>query len=295
MNRLTYEILTQRLQQWGMAQAEVRAVFIVGSRARADRPADEWSDMDVVLIVEDAQPFITSADWLDAFGPLWLSFLEPTATGDGVERRALFEGALDVDFIPLPAAPLREMLAQGPLPETVQNVMRRGYRFLVDKDGFERQIVLEPEPETVRHLPGEDEYLQVVNEFLYHCVWSAKKLRRGELWTALGSQNSYMMWRCLLPMLEWHASAVYQGQREIWFNGRFLEQWAAPRAVAGLAEVFAHYDTGDAWRALQAMMAFFRRLALDVAQASGLHYPVEADKKISAWIRETIPADMALP
>jgi len=42
------------------------------------------------------------------------------------------------------------------------------------------------------HPPAQDEFLDLINDFWYHTVWTAKKLRRGELWTAQGCSDSYM-------------------------------------------------------------------------------------------------------
>jgi hypothetical protein len=37
------------------SQTGIRAVGLVGSRARLDHPADEWSDLDLVLVATDPQ------------------------------------------------------------------------------------------------------------------------------------------------------------------------------------------------------------------------------------------------
>lgn len=52
---------------WGRERGDVRAVLVVGSRARADTPADQWSDTDLV-VVGDPATYPASAEWLGAFG-----------------------------------------------------------------------------------------------------------------------------------------------------------------------------------------------------------------------------------
>ena len=39
--------LLQRFQAWAEQRADIRAALLVGSRARAERPADAWSDIDI--------------------------------------------------------------------------------------------------------------------------------------------------------------------------------------------------------------------------------------------------------
>ena len=46
---LTYEQLEQNCIAWAQAQPDIRAAIVVGSRARLDHPADEWSDLGLIL------------------------------------------------------------------------------------------------------------------------------------------------------------------------------------------------------------------------------------------------------
>jgi len=81
----------------------------------------------------------------------------------------------------------------------------------------------------------------------------------------------------LRRVLEWHARAIHGPRHDTWMRGRFLEEWADPRAVAALKGVFAHYDPNDLWRALATTMDLFRRLAKETAARLGLAYPSTSD------------------
>jgi aminoglycoside 6-adenylyltransferase len=95
-------------------------------------------------------------------------------------------------------------------------------------------------------------------------------------------------------MLEWHARAVNGPGHDTWMRGRFLEEWADPRAVAQLPEVFAHYDRQDIARALRATMALFRRLAVETARRWGYAYPA-AGEQFATELVETLLAGMNEP
>ncbi len=56
-------------------------------------------------------------------------------------------------------------------------------------------------------------------------------------------------------------------------RGRFLEEWADPRAVAELPRAFAHYDSDDVWRALLVTMDLFRWASLETAERLHFTYP----------------------
>jgi aminoglycoside 6-adenylyltransferase len=300
------EQIEQRFTAWAQAQSDIRAAFVVGSRARTDHPADEWSDLDIIVITTKPQRYLTSSDWLKNIGDYWLTFLEPTPTGSGVERRVLFEGARDVDFAVFPhdrfrqAARFLPLLSRFPLlfrllPKGMAqrirqdvadaaNVFGRGVRVLVDKEGLAAklpQVLAEAPP---YRPPTQREFLNAANDFWYHAVLTAKKLRRGELWWAKDCLDGYMK-RLLLRMVEWQARATKGPDYDTWQLGRFLEEWAAPRALAGLRDAFAHYDENDTWRALLASMDLFRWLAIETAERLGHAYPTAADERVTEWVK----------
>lgn len=287
---LTHEILLTRIVAWAERRDDIRAVLVVGSRARVDRPADQWSDMDVVLVTSDPQQYLDGGgDWLGELAPPWLTFLEPTAVGEGTERRALFENAVDVDFVPFSTATM-ETIAEHGWPPELAAVVRRGLRVALDKDGLAQRLTLPPDEASrpsVTEIPNASDFVNTINDFWFHAVWTAKKLRRGELWTAISCLNGLMLWSAL-RMIEWHASATRGTDVDTWHNGRFVEVWADPRAMEGLSEGFAHYDVQDMARALLATMYLYHWLAQETAAALGYPYPAESDKRTSAWVRSCL-------
>src|SRR5688500_14884664 len=98
---------------WAEARDDVRAVVLVGSRARTDPPADEWSDVDLALVVDEPDRYLGDQRWVEAFGRPLLTFLEPTAVGRAFERRVLYESGLDVDIAVFTPAWL-ELAAEDP-------------------------------------------------------------------------------------------------------------------------------------------------------------------------------------
>ncbi len=277
-----YEQLLERFVAWAQTQPDIRAAVVIGSRARNDHPADDWSDLDLLVVTSDPDRLLAQIDWLAHIGTPWITFLEGTATGGLVERRVLFEGGLDVDFAPAPVT-LAQQFANGPPPE-VAGIFSRGARVVLDKDGLAERLVVARGAPPAPQPPAPGEFMNLVDDFWYHAVLTAKKLRRGELWTAKLCCDSYMK-RLVLAMIEWHARAA-SGWRDTWHSGRFLEEWADPRAIAGLRAAFAHYDEADVGRALSATIDLFRWLATETAERLGHSYPAASDEHATTLVRD---------
>lgn len=264
-----YERLVDRLVAWAGREENIRVVLAVGSRARADRPADEWADLDLILAARDPTPYLASADWLGEIGTPWLTFLERTPEGVAYERRVLFEGGLDVDLIPKSLASFEQMLQES-LPPLETGLLRRGALVLVDKEGLASRLAAAASTQPAVVPPTEHEFAEAVADFTYHTVWTAKKLRRGELWWAKSCCDSYLK-GLLMRMIEWHARS---GGAKARGRGRFLEEWADPRVLAALPSAFARYDSEDVWRALLATTDLYCWLAGETAEKLGYAYPL---------------------
>ncbi|MBX3056394.1 MAG: aminoglycoside 6-adenylyltransferase [Anaerolineae bacterium] len=280
----TYDQLIARFTAWAGQEENVRAAIIIGSRARTDHPADEWSDLDIILLARDPAVYWQTNEWLTAVGDPWLHFVERTPDGRSMEHRVLFAGGLDVDFALSPAAGFRYILETS-IPPDIADTIRRGIRFLVDKDNL---AVLLPDTLPTAPLtppPSADEFHNLVHNFWYHTLWTAKHLRRGELWWAKSGCDMHLK-GLLQQLLMWHARATRDQNTDTWLRGRFLEEWADPRAVANLVAAFAHYDKEDIWRALLATMDLFAWLERETAVALHFTYPGDGQTHAVELVQE---------
>ena len=287
MSSLTYDQLIERFVKWAETQPDIRAAVIIGSRARVDHPADDWSDLDIVVVTTDPEHYLSKADWLENIGSYWLTFIEPTAAGNEKERRVLFKDSLGVDFAIIHREKVQKVIQDG----QVAGVFRRGMRVLLDKDGITSQLTPSSAEPPSPHPPSHSEFLEVVNDFWYHAVWTAKKLRRGELWTAKACSDSYMKWR-LIRMMEWHARSMKGWGYDTWHSGRFLEEWADPRPLEGLRSAFAYYNKDDVWRGLLATMELFRWVAVETADRLKYQYPTVADEGATELVKTYLWGDL---
>lgn len=286
--RWDYDAFAERVREWAAQQSDVRAALVFGSRARDDRPADVWSDLDVVFVTTAADHYIDTTDWLDSLGDPWLTSHGTTPVGDFTELHVLLDDGIEVDVVPLDRD---AVVPVADIPDEVLAVLTRGYEFLVDKDGLAEPLAARLDrvdsDGLLLALPANDEFVDTVQSAWYYVFWVAKKLRRGELWSAKRGLDGYLKWECLLPILTWHARAVH-GRRS-WHAGRFLEEWADERALDDLDGAFADYDEADCWRALGETVALFRWLARETADAAGYDYPATADDQVTDLVEMLRP------
>lgn len=279
-----YEDLIGRITRFAEADENIRAAFIIGSYARSDHPADEWSDLDVILIVQQIDVFHDQTDWINAIHPYWLTFVETMPGGGAVERRVLFAGGLDVDFVPFPVNQIQFIL-DNEIPAEIADALRRGVRVLTDKDLLIAQLLEIVPPIQPLAPPAASELCNAIDDFWYHAVWTAKHLRRRELWWAKSSVDGRMK-DLLRQMLAWHAQATRGSETDTWLRGRFLEEWADPRAVAALEHVYARYREEEVWTALFATMELFSWLSRETTRALHLPYPEESETHAAELVRQ---------
>jgi aminoglycoside 6-adenylyltransferase len=304
MNRLE-----ERIVAWARERDDIRVVLVVGSWARSDHPADEWSDLDIGFTTTHPERYLASDEWLSEIADVWLMY--PDA--GGVTRHVLFEGGLDAGLAPIAhnsvklAVRFLPALRRLPLPSALRNsvgrelasaseYVERGVRVVLDKDGLaERFLALLPPVEQQRSVPSQREYAETVNRFWFEAVWTAKHLRRGELWHAKCGALDGRMKDLLLHMMVLQARATRGADIDTWENGRFLEEWGDRRAVDALRDAFAHYEEDDLWRALIVTMDLFRSLAVETAGRLGFPYPTEADARVTEWVKGVMASRPALP
>jgi aminoglycoside 6-adenylyltransferase len=262
------DLVAAAIADWAAAQDDVRAAVVVGSQARSEASADRNSDLDVLLFVEDPGRYADDARWVEEFGRPVLTFVEETMAGQR-ERRVLYETGEDVDLPLLPVALVEQLESNG----DAAAMLARGYRMLVDKIGLEERLRRMAERASEEAPPTQRELTELASDFWYHALWTAKKLRRGEVFTAIQCLDCHMKGR-LVTLVGWHARTL-DPAADTWHGGRFLERWADPGVLAALEKAYAHYDLRDIARALWETIDLWQGLEEETARRLGLELDLD--------------------
>jgi aminoglycoside 6-adenylyltransferase len=255
------------LTEWARERDDVKAVLLLGSQARQQRPADQFSDIDLTITVDDPNLYLDHAEWLSPFGSVTYSFVQQATPGPHRERRVAFANGQLVDFAFRSTAESQIDIRDG-LPPARAAVVARGYRLLIDKIGLGPAIEAAYGQEPQHPVPSQPEFDEVLNEFYLLAMVAAAKLARGEVWITARYINCRLA-ALLETMLTWHAEI---GKADTWHGGRFLEEWITPSQRASLADVLTPLEPTAAARALGAITALFDVASREVAEGRALRF-----------------------
>lgn len=271
-----YKDIKSRLLKYAHSDEDIKAVVAIGSSTREFTPADEFSDLDLIIATSSPERWF-SGEYPALLGNVSISFIEPTL-GGGMERRCIYDADRDVDMIIFSPEQFEAAITDG----TMKIVMNRGYNVLYDSQGYTELIGQYVRLGTSAPAMNEDRFINTVNDFYFHCIWAYKKLKRGELWSAKMCVDSYLKSR-LLKMIEVYCSLT---GADVWHDGRFIDRWADEEILSQLRQCFAHYDKGDILRALRETHELFHMAAKAYAGAVGFDYPEGAKKCAEDYIFE---------
>lgn len=271
-----YKEIKENICHYGEADSAIKAVAAIGSTTRESVKADEYSDLDLIIVTEEPQSWY-SGEYPSKLGEMNISFIEPTL-GGGKEYRAIYDEDKDVDMIIFTPEQFTEAVKNG----VAGWVMNRGYDFLYDNTGFSELVREYVKPSVSPPQMSEEEFINLTNDFYFHNIWAAKKLLRRELWSAKMSVDAYLK-NYLLKMTELYC---YQKDgKDVWHDGRFIERWADEWILEKLKVCFAHYEEDDIGKALIQTHELFRELAAGVSSAKGYTYPQKAENTAKAYLK----------
>lgn len=286
-----------RLNRWVEQDPNIRLALLVGSQARTEMPADSLSDIDLALFARHPALLLRESDWVAKLGGARTIHREPNGLGSGDEVRVLFEDGQDVDFSVFPFAGLGPLLLYHVLKRFIRSpgslflrdpnakaVLARGFRVLTNKDGIRLPALVELVPPK---LPTPEEFTNVANDYWFHLIWTAKKLKRGELLTAWESTNGYLR-NLLVRAIRWHALVKSNRAVDVWHGTRFFESWADPRAVRAFGGTVALYDPISIAGALRGGRDLFEWVGHEIEESLSIPPPVRDVQGLSRLLEQLL-------
>ncbi|MBQ3879940.1 MAG: nucleotidyltransferase domain-containing protein [Oscillospiraceae bacterium] len=118
---------------WAEETPDIRALVLVGSWARGENRPD--SDIDLMVLTEKQMDYVRNHGFARRFGEVKSAENEDWSACQSV--RVYYADGTEVEF-----GFVRPSWLAIPLDPGTAGVLRDGYRFLVDKEGYEKTIKL---------------------------------------------------------------------------------------------------------------------------------------------------------
>ncbi|HXD08938.1 MAG TPA: aminoglycoside 6-adenylyltransferase [Anaerolineales bacterium] len=281
----TFDVIEHAIIQWAEARAEIRAVLLTSTRAVPGARVDVLSDYDVILIVQSIQPLVEDRTWINDFGEVLVVYWDPVYPDRefGIEMIAnvtQYVDGLKIDFTLQPVSLFEKIVAAPALPAELD----AGYRILLDKDQLTTSMLTPTGTAYIPKLPTREMYLTLINDFFSEAPYVAKCLWRDELLPAKWCLDYDMKHTYLRQLLEWRVAVDYGWSRSIGSLGKGLKKYLPPAIWIQFEETFVGAGSDDNWEALAKIMAFFRRVAVEVGERLGFEYPHAVHQRVSAYV-----------
>lgn len=280
MNNL-YEKAILLFEAIALHDENIRSVFVFGSRARTDRPADDYSDLDIAIICKDKSAFFKDVKWLEKIGHPIFSYAQPVSLGEGNQIRALFDDARDIDFVFFDEDEFNRISGNK---KFLNGVIGRGIVKVCDKDGNLDSLDHHVLDKNYAFPPLTQKQLnETVHNFLFHAVSAQKKTLRGEFLTAKNSIDQNMRDELML-FIRWR-EMLDNPNLDVWHRARFFETWASKDIQQKMQSVCPTYDPKDISEKIGNNLDLMRELAEEICQKSGLTFPQVAFDKTKKWVK----------
>jgi aminoglycoside 6-adenylyltransferase len=172
-----YSGTTDMLRTWSQREKAIQGAIILGSQVRQEFEGDEWSDLDVLLLVDNPDVFMQTDTWLARFGEVVCVTVEETILGwvqlTWSIKRVLLADHRAIDFSILPYDRVDDVLSIN------AEIHVHGYQVIYDAfpDVITSKIKasLATVKEASLKLPTEAEVRRAVDDMLFHLIWACKK------------------------------------------------------------------------------------------------------------------------
>jgi hypothetical protein len=274
------------LSAWAHGQDDIRALVQIGSRVQKGAAVDSWSDYDYHLITTRPARY-RDGSFCRALGPYWACGSHD-AFGRSVKVTAVFDGALEADFVVLRNLEVLIAMAAVRWPGTQRfwpAALRRGVSDLriVVAPGW--RVIKGGAPWEARYsriapyraAMGENEFNALCGNFWAQLVWAAKRAARGEFRACQRGIHEHLV-ESSLRMLQEEALL---GGRQAYPLGRRAELWMTGDQLEG-TDFGTRPDRADLMNALARVADAFLKSSAAVAAANAWKHSEYAE--IRAWL-----------
>jgi aminoglycoside 6-adenylyltransferase len=275
---------------WASEADDVLMAVVLGSQANPDHPTDEWSDIDLALIVQDMTPYDLKGQWIRRLTPFEFIYAESAEIGTGITWHVILKNHLMIDLSVFSIKDVQGWMRESDSVKSESEIFFKSeLLILIDKiDLFTRLVGEDGMGDLLRQgnvIPSAEAIESVIHEFWYHTLRAIKHLNRDDLWRAFMSCNHEIK-RPLLQMIEWQTKASKGWNVDTLYEGRMIAKWANDDVVSQFPVAFQGYDRAALARGLIASIDLFETLSQEVTDALDQPVDISRYQKVSQRSRQ---------
>ena len=271
------EKMLEKILQWAKENDSVKLIIQTGSFARKDNSADDLSDLDLEIFVNNVERYSSSNNWIKEIQNYWVILPLVNTVGDPT-RLVIFDDGIKVDFTLNKVEDFHKIIEK----QSDDNYFNKGYKVIIDKDNLTENFKPPTFKSQFTPKPTQEEFTALIEEFWFEAYHIPKYLKRNSLWIV--KFRNWTMKQLLLRIIEWYEKSIHGWDYDTWDNGVRMEKWAEKDLYEEFNNIFAHFDKEDSMKALEAMLSLFRKVGKETATNLNLSYPKEVDKNITSYI-----------
>ena len=157
------------------------------------------------------------------------------------------------------------------------------FKVLIDKTDSRSQIII-PGAENTGILPGQTEFVNHIHQGLLLVIKSSRYLKRNDLWRANAVLNNDLRVN-LLVLLEWEVLTT-KPDKDIWYDGRYIDQWGNTEIVSLFPQIFSGYKMENQHAGLELFLHVYYDLAFKIAEKLKLNFSDKDFKRVLTYISE---------
>lgn len=178
-----------------VTREDVIALALFGSATQSGRAADEWSDLDVLLVLEDHaySQFYPSVAWLGGFGEIFA--VEQSENSFHSTSRICFSDFRRIDFVITTESKIRQIEQWHSIP------FWRGAHVLVSRSEHVTQLLSRDWSPPALKRPSPADFQALENHFWFKAMLAGYKVLRNDRLIALHLTLDLVRDCCVLGMM----------------------------------------------------------------------------------------------
>lgn len=261
------------IKAWTRSNEDIRAALLTSSLVNPLAPVDDFSDLDIELVLLDPTPYLESKDWIDLFGDPLNVYEEGIEAFDGKHAMKMVQywDGVKVDFKIYSVEQFKAEVLANELPEDWDI----GYEILIDKKGLCKGLQHPTYEVSIIKEPTEEEFQKIVADFFWDVTYLPKCLVRGDLFYLKFMVEKIIRVEYFIPMIEWCIGSRNQWDVTTNKYGRLFKKYLNTAEWEELGATFAGADMEENWIACGKLIDIFDRMAQAVSKVQGYFYDLD--------------------